>query len=62
MSVTMLVMFLLFFPWIWSLIHCIRNPRLSYNMRIIGVIIIVVLGIIGSIIYLFLPRDYNPAR
>ena len=43
--------------WIWSLIHCIRNPRLSDTNRIIGIVLIVVLGIVGSLIYLFLPRD-----
>lgn len=46
--------------WIWSLIHCIRNPRLSDTNRIIGIVLIVVLGVIGSLIYLFLPRDQNP--
>jgi len=43
--------------WVWSIIHCVRNPQLSENNRIIGIILIVVLGILGSLIYLFLPRD-----
>jgi len=43
--------------WIWSLIHCIRNKQLTDNNRIIGIILIVVLGLIGSLIYLFLPRE-----
>ena len=43
--------------WLWSLIHCIRNKRLSDTNRIIGIILIVVLGILGSFIYLFLPRE-----
>jgi len=43
--------------WIWSLIHCIKNTRLSDTNRIIGIVLIVVLGIFGSFIYLFLPRD-----
>jgi hypothetical protein len=43
--------------WIWSIIHCVRNKRLSDNNRIIGIVLIVVLGLLGSLIYLFLPRE-----
>jgi len=43
--------------WIWSLIHCIKNQRLTDTNRIIGIALIVVLGIIGSLVYLFLPRQ-----
>ena len=43
--------------WIWSLIHCITNKNLSDTNRIIGIVLIVVLGILGSLIYLFLPRS-----
>lgn len=43
--------------WIWSLIHCIRNKQLSENNRIIGIVLIAILGLIGSLIYLFLPRE-----
>lgn len=45
--------------WLWSLIHCIRNKQLSDTNRIIGVVLIVILGIFGSLIYLFLPRENN---
>lgn len=47
--------------WLWSLIHCIMNKRLSDTNRIIGIVLIVVLGLLGSIIYPFLPRE-APAR
>ena len=43
--------------WLWSLIHCIMNKRLSDTNRIIGIVLIVILPLIGSIIYLFLPRE-----
>ncbi len=43
--------------WLWSLIHCIQNKRLSDTNRIIGIILIVVLGLIGSLVYLFLPKE-----
>jgi len=42
--------------WLWSLIHCCRNQRLTDQNRVIGIVLIVVLGIIGSLVYLFLPR------
>ena len=48
--------------WIWSLIHCIQNRYLSDNNRLIGIILIVILGIIGSLVYLFLPRESEPQR
>jgi len=48
--------------WIWSLIHCITNKRLTDTNRIIGIILIVILGLIGSLIYLFLPRESQPQR
>jgi ABC-type Mn2+/Zn2+ transport system permease subunit len=43
--------------WLWSLIHCIQNKSLTDTNRIIGIVLIVVLGLVGSLIYLFLPRD-----
>ena len=47
----------LFGLWLWSLIHCCVNKQLSDTNRIIGIVLIVVLGIIGSLVYLFLPRE-----
>lgn len=41
---------------IWGIIHCIRNKKLSDTNRVIGVVLMVVLGIIGLAIYPFLPR------
>lgn len=48
--------------WIWSLIHCIRNRMLSDTNRLIGIILILVLHLVGSLIYLFLPREPTPQR
>jgi hypothetical protein len=50
-------MALMFGLWVWSLIHCITNKRLSDSNRTIGIIMIVFLGLLGSLVYLFLPRD-----
>ena len=43
--------------WIWSLVLCIRNKQLTNNNRIIGIILIVFLGLLGSLFYPFLPRE-----
>ena len=51
------ILLLTFGLWIWSLIHCIRNQRLSDSNRTIGIVLIAILGLIGSFIYLFLPRE-----
>lgn len=48
--------------WLWSLIHCIKNRQLKDANRIIGIVLIVVLGLIGSLIYLFLPREAEAQR
>lgn len=48
--------------WLWSLIHCIQNRYLSDNNRLIGILMIVLLGIIGSLVYLFLPKEREPQR
>ena len=45
--------------WIGSLIHCIRNKDLSDTNRIIGIPLIVFLFVIGSLVYLFIPRETN---
>ena len=42
---------------IWAIIHCIKNPDLSDTNRIVGVVLIAVLGVIGALIYLFIPRE-----
>jgi len=61
--VVFLLIGLVFFGlWIWSLIHCVTNKQLSDSTRVIGIILIVVLGLIGSLIYLFLPRERPAVR
>ena len=43
--------------WIWSLVHCAMNRHLSDGNRIAGLLLIVLLGPLGSLIYLCLPRE-----
>ena len=54
-----ILVLILVFLWIRSLIHCIRNKDLSDTNRIIGTIVIVFLLLLGSLIYLFIPRGTN---
>lgn len=51
-----------FIVWLWSLIHCINNRYLSDQNRLIGILLIVLLQLVGSLIYLFLPRESTPQR
>ncbi|MCP4847370.1 MAG: hypothetical protein GY899_05415 [Verrucomicrobiaceae bacterium] len=41
------------------MIHCIRNKDLSDTNRIIGILLIIFLFVIGSVVYLFIPRETN---
>ncbi|NTV45842.1 MAG: hypothetical protein HGB11_04835 [Chlorobiales bacterium] len=50
---------LLFGLWIWSIIHCATNKNISDNSKLIGILLIVFLGILGSFIYLFISKDGN---
>ena len=42
---------------IWSLVHCVTNKRLSDSNRLIGILLIIFLNLLGSLVYLFLPRE-----
>jgi hypothetical protein len=53
---------MIFGLWLWSLIHCVQNRFLSDNNRLIGILLIVFLGILGSLVYLFLPRESQSQR
>jgi NADH:ubiquinone oxidoreductase subunit 6 (subunit J) len=40
--------------WIWMLIDCIRNDRITNDERLIWVIVIIFINIIGAVMYYFL--------
>jgi hypothetical protein len=46
--------------WIWMLVDCVTNKKLSDNERIIWVIVIVFTHWIGALIYLFVGRNKRP--
>lgn len=51
----------LFVFWIWTIVDCIRNPNYDDLRRIMWILVIVLLGFIGSFIYLFMaPRNGEP--
>lgn len=37
--------------WIWSLVHCAKNPALAHKQRVGWIVTVIVLGIFGSAIY-----------
>ena len=51
-----------FILWLWSLIDAINNRFLTDQNRLIAILLIVLLGILGSIVYLFLPRESEAQR
>ena len=55
--VVILVLLVIPAVWVYSLVHCIRNKKLSDTNRIIGILLIVLLPILGSINYIFIPRE-----
>lgn len=42
--------------WIWALVNAIQNPALDGTMRIVWILVIVLTGIVGAIIYLLIGR------
>lgn len=51
--------------WIWTLIDCVANKRLTETQRVIWVLVIFFAGIIGSLVYFFAgraPKVYAPVH
>lgn len=43
--------------WIWMLIDCIKNERISESTKIAWVLVIVLTHFLGALIYFFAGRD-----
>jgi hypothetical protein len=43
--------------WIWMLVDCIKNPKLTDTERIVWVLVIIFLHALGALIYLLAGRD-----
>lgn len=46
--------------WVWTLIDCITNKRLTDTQKIVWALVIFFIGFIGSLIYLFAGRSPTP--
>ena len=46
--------------WIWSLVDCVTNKRLTDTQKIIWALVIFFVGFIGSLIYLAVGRSPSP--
>lgn len=47
--------------WIWMLVDCVRNPRLSGGAKIAWLLVVFFLSWVGALIYFFLGRMRNRA-
>ena len=54
--ISLLIGLFLFIFWIWMLIDCIKNDRLSSTEKIVWVLVIVFLHALGGFIYLLAGR------
>ena len=43
--------------WVWALIDAINNPRLDSNTRLIWILVIVLTGVLGALIYIIVGRN-----
>ncbi len=43
--------------WIWALIDCIKNTRLSDTEKVVWVLVIIFLHFLGALIYLLAGRN-----
>jgi len=47
----------LFVFWIWMLVDCIKNTRVSDTEKIVWVLVIIFLHALGALIYMLAGRD-----
>lgn len=47
--------------WLWTLIDCLKNESAEGNDKLIWILVIVLAGWIGSLVYLFVRRPQRKA-
>ena len=47
----------LFVFWIWMLVDCIKNPRISDTQKVVWTLVIIFLHFLGALIYLVAGRE-----
>lgn len=50
------------FAMIWGIIHAVKNPTLTENERLIAILLCVLLGLIGALIYYFALRNGSKGK
>ena len=58
--VFLLVGLAVFAFWLWMLIDAIRHAPSENNLKLIWILVIILAGIIGALIYFFVQRPKNP--
>jgi hypothetical protein len=48
--------------WIWMLIDAIRRTPSEGNTKLIWILVIILAGIIGALVYFFVQRPKNPPQ
>jgi prolipoprotein diacylglyceryltransferase len=48
--------------WIWMLIDAIRRTPSGGNTKLIWILVIILAGIIGALVYFFVQRPKNPPQ
>ena len=48
--------------WVWMLLDCVRNPRLTDTERLIWAIVICLAHLLGALIYFFAGRRHSKTQ
>ena len=48
--------------WVWMLVDCVRNPRLTDTERLIWAIVICLAHLLGALIYFFAGRRHSKTQ
>ena len=60
MGVFALIGLAVFAFWLWMLIDAIKHTPSENNLKLIWILVIILAGIIGALIYFFVQRPKNP--
>jgi ABC-type Co2+ transport system permease subunit len=62
MAIIGIVVLAAFAFWIWMLIDAIRRTPSEGNTKLIWILVIILAGIIGALVYFFVQRPKNPPQ
>jgi prolipoprotein diacylglyceryltransferase len=58
--VGLLIALAVFAFWLWMLIDAIKHTPSENNLRLIWILVIILAGVIGALVYFFVQRPKNP--